>query len=346
MNEPRTRGWRGATPLIARVVGWSVAASLGLSAAAILAGLVRLLPWLIHPDVPWSQARVFAEGLLALALEAALFVGIPLGSCLAAASFVRRGEARALETLGASPWTTMRGVVPVLAGLSGVLVGISLRSGNDAAKPGALATELVHRAKQACARAETPKAIPIPFTELAWLCFPRTEVQEGAQWLTGRAPGGLRATFVARGANIDGDFRRIQLTEATVMIPTTPNTLAKMDRLVLSGLAPFAHASGIPVIARTLSLALSACLGSAAGVFANLRARRRVVARSLALVHGLAVPLCVLGLLRALERAHGNPLWLGALPLASLVAIWASTFTFLRAGPILRRRAGAATTPG
>jgi hypothetical protein len=46
---------------------------------ALLAGAVRILPWLLDPSVPMRVALPFIRGVVELAFEAAVIVGWPLG---------------------------------------------------------------------------------------------------------------------------------------------------------------------------------------------------------------------------------------------------------------------------
>src|SRR6186713_2206673 len=64
-----------------RAAAWSVGVVLLVGVAA---ALVRLLPWLLSPDVPLPVALPFAKALLAVAFEAAFFVGVPAGCALGA----------------------------------------------------------------------------------------------------------------------------------------------------------------------------------------------------------------------------------------------------------------------
>ena len=87
------------------VVGRRAARAAGLAAAAImgvatLAGLVRVLPWIVAPNVPLRVALPFAQALFAVGLETTLLCAPPIGWALAASTLVERGEARALFAIG------------------------------------------------------------------------------------------------------------------------------------------------------------------------------------------------------------------------------------------------------
>ena len=121
---------------------------------------------------PWGVAEPFARGLVAVALEAALLVGWPIGWALACLRFSELGEARVLETLGRSPHGTVARLMPHGAVFGAGLALVSLVYGHDATAPGRVATELVARARASCAEARAPATYPIPFTDMTWLCAP------------------------------------------------------------------------------------------------------------------------------------------------------------------------------
>lgn len=78
----------------ARLSAWI---ALGVLAVALIAGAVRVLPLLLAPGVPLGSGAVLARGVVAVALEAALFVGPPIGWALAASRRGARRGARALR---------------------------------------------------------------------------------------------------------------------------------------------------------------------------------------------------------------------------------------------------------
>ena len=119
-----------------------VAASI-LALVGLLAGAVRVLPWLLAPGVPWRVAEPFARGLAAVSFEAALLVGWPIGWALACFRFVEGGEARVLQTLGQGPHETVARLMPRGAPLALALAGVALVYGGDASAPGRVATDLV-----------------------------------------------------------------------------------------------------------------------------------------------------------------------------------------------------------
>src|SRR5258708_25581675 len=100
----------------------AVVASSAIALVGIFAGAVRVLPWLLDPAVPWRVAAPFPRGLAALALEAALLVGWPVGWALACLRLIQSGEARVLQTLGDCPRTTVTRLAP-----PGVAVAPALR---------------------------------------------------------------------------------------------------------------------------------------------------------------------------------------------------------------------------
>lgn len=293
----------------------ALVASSAIALVGIVAGAVRLLPWLLDPAVPWRVAAPFARGLGAVALEAGLLVGWPVGWALACARFVESGEARVLLTLGERPWRTTARLAPHGAALGCALAAIALVYGSDARAPGAVATELVAQARVACARAESPATYAVPFTDLTWLCAPGATPR-----IVGRPPGASRgAALTAADARVAGDFRVIELDDARLLFGTQPPVAVHVATLSLRGMSPWARASTLPAWLRALVLAVTAW--TAASLAAYFILRRVVLARgAVALVLGAGGPLAALGLLRLLERADARAAAFALLPLAAAVA--------------------------
>jgi len=91
----------------------------------------------------------FARSLLAVAVEAAVLTGWPVGWALAAARLVERGEAGVLASLGEAPWQTVTRLLPQAALFVAILGFTSVALGRDAAAP-----------VGSCARSSTKVAPP------------------------------------------------------------------------------------------------------------------------------------------------------------------------------------------
>ena len=306
---------------------YALVASGGIALVGVMAGAVRLLPWLLNPAVPWRVAAPFARGLGAVAFEAALLVGWPVGWALAACRFVESGEARVLLTLGERPARTAARLGPQGLALGVALAAIALVVGSDATAPGRVATELIAQARVSCAGAATPTTYAIPFTDLTWLCAP-----DRAPRLVGQAPGALRgAVLTAADARIAGDFRGIDLDDARVLLSSSPPVAVHVASLSMRGMAPWAQASSLPPVWRALLLALTAWV---VGVLAAYVVLRRVVrTRAAAIVLGAAGPVAALGLLRLLERSYARPALFALVPLGASLLLGSSAL----AAPVLAR---------
>jgi hypothetical protein len=295
----------------------ALVASGGIALVGVVAGAVRLMPWLLDPAVPWRVAAPFARGLAAVAFEAALLVGWPVGWALAACRFVERGEARVMLTLGERPARTAWRLAPQGLALALALAGVALVYGNDATAPGRVATELVAHARASCVGAATPTTYAIPFTELTWLCAPDRPPR-----LVGRAAAGggaMRgAVLTASDARIAGDFRGLELDDARLLLAGTTPVAVHVATLSLRGMSPWAQASTLPPAGRALLLATTAW--SAALLAACLVLRGAVRSRVAAILLGAAGPVAALGLLRLLERADARPWLFGLLVLAPFAA--------------------------
>jgi hypothetical protein len=302
-----------------------VAASI-IALVGLLAGTVRVLPWLLDPAVPWRVAEPFARGLAAVSLEAALLVGWPIGWALASFRFVESGEARVLQTLGQPPHETVARLMPRGAPLALALAAVALVYGGDASAPGRVVTDLVARARVSCAAAHSPVTYSIPFTDMTWLCAPGLEPR-----LVGSGPGPMRAAMIsARGARIAGDFRSLELDDARALLPGSPPSLVHVTSLTMHGMAPWARASTLSAPLRALVLGLTAWLSASVAAYMTLR--RAATARGHALVLGAAGPIASLGLLRLLETSDARPF------LFALVPVVGAAAALLVAAPLARLR--------
>jgi hypothetical protein len=317
----------------------ALVASGAIALVGVLAGAVRLMPWVLDPAVPWRVASPFARGLAAVALEASLLVGWPVGWALAACRFVESGEARVVLTLGECPARTAARLVPQGLALALALAAVALVYGNDASAPGHVVTELVAQARVSCAHAATTTTYAIPFTDFTWLCAPGR-----APRLVGNAPGSVRAAVLtASDARVAGDFRSLELDDARVLLPGETPVAIHVASLSLRGMAPWAKASTLPAWLRALLLALTAWSVASLGAYTVLW--RRVRWRVAAIILGATGPLAALGLLRLLERADARPAAYLLLPVAAcgLVASAALVPALLSR---LRRPGRTATTSG
>jgi hypothetical protein len=297
----------------------ALVASGAIALVGVVGGAVRLLPWLLDPSVPWRVAAPFARGLAAVAIEAALLLGWPIGWAVAAFRFVESGEARVLLTLGERPGQTVARLVPQGAVLALALAGVALVYGSDANAPGRVVTELIGQARASCEGARAPSTYAVPFTGLTWLCAP-----DRVPRLVGAAPGGLAgAVMTARGARIAGDFRALELEDAQVLLPSSQLGGVRMRAAWLSmhGMAPWARASTLPAALRAPIVALSAWVAALMAAYAVLRRAART--RVGVILIGACGPLAALGLLRLLERADARAPAFVVLPVAAGGCTWA-----------------------
>jgi hypothetical protein len=328
-----------------------------VAAAGLVAGGIRLLPWLLDPAVSWRMAAPFARGLAAVAVESAILVGWPLGWALACASFVERGHARVLQSLGERPLATASRLAAHGAGFAVALAAVAGIYGRDAGAPGAVATELVAHARAACGAVRAPSTFSIPFTSFTWLCLPGRTPR-----IAGSLAGFLASSSIvsAEDARIAGDFRALTLTDARVLIEApgatrpaaaapapapdgfTPPLSVSMHvgRLTLRGMSPWAQASILPATARALVLAASGWVAAMAAAWSVLRGGVR--SRVGAVVLGTTGPVVALALMRFLERTSARPLAFSALPLAAAACTLALGWVI---GWVLGWRSGTARGP-
>lgn len=288
--------------------------------AALAGAAVRLLPWALDPAVAWSTLAPFARSLVAVAFEAALMIGWPVGWALATQRLVERGEARVLASLGERPARTIGRLLPQGVVLASVLVLSSVALGRETRAPGRVVNALLAEGRASCAPGQTHG---VPFVSVTWLC-PAAPAAHAR--LVGRAPvGGV--VFTADDAVVSDDLRRIELGDARLALPGDGASVrVRVDRLVLRGLAPWARASSLPPLLRAILVTSSASLAGWVAAAAILSTRRRRVGGVAAAAIGAAGPLAALVALRALElrvpeSSPGAWLFLFALvPIAALAA--------------------------
>ena len=306
----------------------ALVASLLVLVAALIGAAVRLLPLALDPTIPWATLAPFARSLFAVAVEAAVLTGWPVGWALATTRLVERGEAGVLESLGEAPSQTLLRLVPQGALLVAMLAFTSLALGRDAAAPGRIVRALIDEGRAACT-GDRPATHAVPFVAATWLCAP------GGPRLVGRAPlGGV--VFTATGARVSDDLRRIDLEDARLTLPGTKSEgsltfKVHVGTLSLRGLAPWAQASSIPPALRALIVTASGVAAASAAVFALLKLRRRRVGSVAAVAIGASGPLAALGALRGLELRVpevASKGWLFAfvlVPIAAVAAVAAAS---------------------
>jgi hypothetical protein len=291
--------------------------------AALVGAAIRLLPWMLDPAIAWSTLAPFAKSLLAVAFEAALMTGWPVGWALATQRLVERGEARVLASLGEPPARTIARLVPQAVVLGAALVLCSTMLGREAVRPGRVVNDLLAEGRASCAPG---KMLGIPFVSATWLC---AQTPDAPPRLVGRAPVG-NVVFTAEDAKVSDDLRRIDLTGARLALPTGStgtDVRVRVDTLVLRGLAPWARASSLPPLLRGCVVTVSSLVAGCAAAAVILRGRRRRVGGVAAAAIGAAGPLAALATLRALELRipETSPGWWLLLfvlvPTAALIAV-------------------------
>jgi len=338
---PATTTTRTNDPIAPVALRGALIASLLVLLAALVGAAVRLLPWVLDPSIPWATLAPFARSLLAVAVEAAVLTGWPVGWALAASRLVERGEARVLASLGERPSQTVFRLAPQAALFVALLAFTSVALGRDAAAPGRIVGALLAEGRAACAT--SPEGThAVPFVAATWLCAP-----SGAR-LVGRTPiGGL--VFTATDAHVSDDLRRIDLEDARLAVAGKSGKdeesltfRVHVGTLTLRGLAPFAQASSLPPWLRALVVTVSGLAAASAAVLALLELRRRRVGTVAAVAIGAAGPLAALGALRGLELRIpevASGAWLFAfllVPIAAVLAV-AAAATVAALLPVARR---------
>lgn len=306
-------GGLGARVTIAAALAVLVVLAVGLGA-----GAVRLLPWVFAPEVPLEVALPFARALGAAATETALLVGTPIGVALGAASFVERGEARSLLSLGVAPRQLAGGAAPVLLAFVALVGLCSLGWGSNADVPGRFAVDLVAQGRASCARATAPKSAQVPLVGVTWLCFPGETPR-----VSGELPGlGGLAWFTATEFVPSDDLREVRLSNLRVFT----KELDDRHRLELAvgsatirGLPGWGRSAKLSVLARASLTALTAAL-LALGVVWTVLATH-VTGRIHALTLAALPALAAFVLLGRLDAGSYSAAAYGLVPALALAAL-------------------------
>ncbi len=299
--------------LARRALSASFTAAAVVAGFGLFAGLVRLLPWLLAPEVPIEVSLPFARALAASATETGFLVGAPVGFALAASRLVEDGEARALAALGVSPFGLTVSLWPAILGiaLSAFVTGVSF--GEDS--PGRFASELVRQGRESCARAKSPRSRSVPLVNVTWLCFPGS-----APVISGPLPGSNgRAWFTASDLGLSDDLGRATLSDLTVVTRAGERERALHLHVrtgVVSGLPVWGRGAKLSVFQRSLLSAVTSGLLSFAAVLALLTLALGSRARALAL--GGLPALGALVLLHRLDAALLPPVAHLLVPLTGL----------------------------
>lgn len=327
-------------PLFGPALRAALAATAVVLIAAFVGAAVRLLPWVLDPSLPWSTLAPFSRSLFAVAVEAAVLTGWPVGWALAAQRLVERDEARVLALLGEPPSRTVARLAPQALFFAVALALTSAALGRDAVAPGRVVNALLAKGREACQESKAGVSHGIPFVSATWLCFPEPR-------LVGRAPfGGV--VFTASGARVNDDLRRIDLDDARLALRANaaggsdPLTFQlHVDTLSLRNMAPWARASSLSPWFRAAIVTASGMAAAWTAAYVLLRFRRKRVGGAGAAAFGAAGPLAALAALRSLEVrvpdasdtegvANGalsfgkNPGWFlafGLVPLCAVLAV-------------------------
>jgi hypothetical protein len=297
----------------ARATAWAAVAILGV---AVLAGAVRVLPWIVAPHVPLAVAFPFARALFAVGMETTLLAAPPIGWAFAAAVLVERGEARALFATGASPAGVVRTTVVAAVVFAALTAAASLSWGREAAAPGRLARALVAESKASCSGGGDGAAF-IPFVGLTWLCFPDAEPR-----LAGQLPAGGGA-FSARDLAISDDLRSLEFSDLRLLLGDKGSIVVRARNAEIRGLAPWGRGSNLAAPARALLLAITGPALALLG--ATIVLARSIAHRLRSLLVGAAGPTGALVALSRLEQGEHAPWTYLAVPAAGLALLFLVT---------------------
>jgi hypothetical protein len=288
---------------------------LAILGLVLLAGTVRVLPWIVAPHVPFRVALPFARALFAVGLETTLLAAPPIGWAFCAASLVERGEARALFATGTSPAGIVRTTLVAALGFALLTAVASLVSGREAAAPGRLARALVTESRQSCGEhAAGGRSAYVPFVGLTWLCFP-----DAPPRLAGRLPTG-GGSFSARDLSISDDLRSLELADLRLVLGEKGTITVRAQQAHVRGLAPWGRGSNLSALQRALLLSLTGC--AMALLAAGIVLTWSIAHRLFSLLVGGAGPIASLVVMSRLEQGDHAPVTYLLVPAAGLVCVF------------------------
>jgi hypothetical protein len=299
-------------------VGRRVASATGLAAVAILgiatlASAIRVLPWVVAPNVPLRVVLPFARALFAVGLETTLLCAPPIGWALGSSMLVERGEARALFALGLSPGRVVRETAVPAIGFAALAAVAALAWGTEAAAPGRLARSLVEQSKRSCSENVAPRTAHVPFVGVTWLCF-----EGGPPRLSGALPGG-GVSFTAADLSVSDDLRSLHFSDMRLLLGERGDVRLSAREALVTGLSPWGRASNLRPALRALLLSST---GAGLALLAALFVLKRSISQRLpSLLVGAIGPVFALLTLSRLEQGeHGAPVYLWV-PLAGVTGL-------------------------
>ena len=234
------------------------------SLVGVGASTVRLLPWLVAPDVPGTVSLAFFRSLLLAALEVVLLLAVPIGAALEVARWRADGTITALQSLGVGPLRQLSNVAVVALGASALCLLVSTQSALLAESPGRLSNELLQAAARSACRDQRPARVPL--VGATWLCC------MGQARLAGRIPtdGPARMAWSAKDAEFSPGLQRVELHDARWTL-AKPAVSVEARTVVLTGLLPWVVPSSTSAPLRAAATALTALAAALASTWALLR---------------------------------------------------------------------------
>lgn len=199
-----------------------------LVAIGLLATLNRVLPWLLHPDIPWQLSALFLRAMFLVVAEVALLLAIVASAVAVLTEMNRSGEALSWRSLGWSD--SHRLLLFIVAAFPPLLIGtyVSVLAARHAQEPGRLAQDVLDEGKNACVFGK--RTVAIPLLETSWLCSTPPKV---AMVYRG-------TPLVADDAHVDATLSAIALTNVSSSVKRDGVALTfRANQLSIKGLTPF-----------------------------------------------------------------------------------------------------------
>ncbi|HEY4105623.1 MAG TPA: hypothetical protein VGM44_17110 [Polyangiaceae bacterium] len=300
----------GSAKAVARQsLGFGLAAFAAALLLCLGVGATRLWPRIAGEHLPFSLIWPFARPLLAVALELAFLLAVPLALALASSTQGKRSA-------DAQTWRETLLSTGLLVVVFGALsFGSSVSLDSDAATPGSIAAELLSGARSSCLESAPPAEVRVPLVGFSWFCD-----EHRAPRLHGRIPLGKQAEFDASALELSDDLKRASLTHFSLAFdtPLFPVQL-HAERATLRGLPPWGRSRRTPFALRAALFVL--CSFIAGYGVGRLAARFAWLSVWGAALVGAFVAGASWFAVAWLERQETRPLAYLALPAATIAAL-------------------------
>ena len=233
---------------------------------------VRLLPWIVSNDVPWSVSLLFFKAMLIASSEVGLVLALPLGVGIEVVRWSHDGTSLALHTMGVGPLRQAANTLSVSITLGVLVAALSLQASALSESPGNLTNTLLNAAShEACAEG---RPMRVPLAQAVWLCV------QGKPVLVGWFPehGSPSVVWKASEARFSPSLDRVELFQTVVAQGSS--SVVRANRVSITGFLPWVLPTHVPPQLRAAAALGCSCAAAFATAWALIRWPSASVARA------------------------------------------------------------------